>query len=89
MGAGRIRARVWERGSGLTMACGTGACAAMVASCLAGRTGRRSELEFPGGVLQLEWRDDDHVLMSGPAVRVYEAELDGEWASLVLTGAAR
>jgi diaminopimelate epimerase len=78
-GDGRIHVRVWERGSGETLACGTGACASLVACALAGRTGREAELRFPGGDLHLRWRGDDHVLMTGPAVRVFEGELDPDW----------
>jgi diaminopimelate epimerase len=80
-----IHIRVWERGSGETMACGTGACAALVACSLGGRTGREASLEFPGGRLRVEWRDDDHVFLTGPAVRVFEGELDSQW----LAAAAR
>ena len=86
---GRIRVRVWERGSGLTLACGTGACAALVACVLAGKTDRRAELRFPGGDLDLTWREsDDHVLMTGPAVRVFEGELDPGWVAAAAHGAA-
>jgi diaminopimelate epimerase len=80
-----IRMRVWERGSGETMACGTGACAALVASALAGRTGRSAAVEFPGGRLHVEWRDDDHVVLTGPAVQVFEGDVDPAW----LTATAR
>src|SRR5207302_6834684 len=63
----RIRLRVWERGAGLTKACGTGACAALVAAHRRGLTGRAATLELDGGELQVEWRaSDDHVLMTGP-----------------------
>lgn len=68
----RIRLRVWERGAGLTQACGTGACAALVAAHRRGLTDRRATLELDGGALRIRWRDDDRVVMSGPAV------LDGE-----------
>jgi diaminopimelate epimerase len=76
---GRIDVRVWERGSGETMACGTGACAALVACALSGRTGPEADVRFPGGLLRVAWRQDEHVLLSGPAVCVYEGELDQEW----------
>jgi diaminopimelate epimerase len=76
---GRIHIRVWERGVGETMACGTGACAALVACSLAGLTGRSAELEFPGGVLGVAWREDDHAFLTGPAVCVYDGELDDSW----------
>jgi diaminopimelate epimerase len=63
----QIRLRVWERGVGLTKACGTGACAAVVAAHRQGRTGRRVEVLVDGGSLQIEWREgDDRVLMTGP-----------------------
>jgi len=63
-----IRLRVWERGAGLTRACGSGACAALVAAARRGRTGRAATIEMDGGTLRIEWRDDDHVAMIGPAV---------------------
>jgi diaminopimelate epimerase len=81
---GRIDVRVWERGSGETMACGTGACAALVACALAGRTGREADVRFPGGLLRVAWRDDGHVLLTGPAVCVYEGELDQAWVRQAL-----
>jgi diaminopimelate epimerase len=63
----RIRLKVWERGAGQTKACGTGACAALVAAARRGLTGRSAALELDGGELQIEWREsDDHVIMSGP-----------------------
>jgi diaminopimelate epimerase len=63
----RIRLRVWERGAGETRACGTGACAALVAAARRNLTGRKATVELPGGELVIEWRDSDgHVLMSGP-----------------------
>jgi diaminopimelate epimerase len=62
----RIRLRVWERGAGLTKACGTGACAALVAAHRAGLTGRKAAIEVDGGELQIEWRDDGHVILTGP-----------------------
>ena len=89
MEGGRIRLRVWERGSGETMACGTGACAALVASCLEGRTGREAEVEFPGGVLNVGWGQDDHLSLTGPAVCVYEGELDDAWLAGIAAGVPR
>jgi diaminopimelate epimerase len=83
---GRIHLRVWERGSGETMACGTGACAALVACALSGRTGRQAEVEFPGGLLKVEWRDDDHVFLTGPAVFVFEGEVSDAWLSQLSEG---
>ena len=76
---GTLRARVWERGSGETMACGTGACAAVVASAVAGLTGPEADIEFPGGVLHVAWRDGEDVFLTGPAVWVYDGELATDW----------
>lgn len=74
---GAIRTRVWERGSGITMACGTGACATAVAAALTGRTSRRSEIRMDGGTLQIEWRTtDNHVYMTGPAEIVFDGEIE-------------
>ena len=72
---GVIRTRVWERGSGITMACGTGACATAVAAAQTGRCGRKSSIMMDGGQLDIEWRSDNHVLLSGPAEFVYEGEI--------------
>jgi diaminopimelate epimerase len=80
----RIYVLVWERGSGQTMACGTGACASLVACSLQGLTGRQSELSFPGGRLQATWREDGHVLLSGPAVCVFDGESDPAWEGIAL-----
>jgi diaminopimelate epimerase len=67
-GRDRIRLRVWERGAGLTQACGTGACAALVAAARRDLTDRAATLELDGGDLLIEWRAaDDHVIMTGPA----------------------
>jgi diaminopimelate epimerase len=72
-----IRTRVWERGSGITMACGTGACATAVAACLTGRAGRQSRIVMDGGTLDIEWREsDNHVYMTGPATFVYDGEIE-------------
>ena len=68
----RIRMRVWERGSGETMACGTGACAALVASVLNNSTDRSATVELPGGQLFIEWDSNDVVHMTGPARIVFE-----------------
>ena len=63
-----IKLLVWERGAGITRACGTAACAAAVCAGRTGRTGREVEVRLPGGVLSIDWReDDDHILMTGPA----------------------
>ena len=72
---GVIRTRVWERGSGITMACGTGACATAVAAAQTGRCGRKSSIVMDGGQLDVEWRSDNHVLLSGPAEFVFEGEV--------------
>lgn len=71
---GTLRMRVWERGSGITLACGTGACATAVAAALTGYAGRISDIEMDGGALHIEWRDDNHIYMTGPAVTVFEGE---------------
>jgi len=76
LGPREVRMRVWERGSGETQACGTGACAVCVAGVLAGRTERKIMAHLPGGDLELEWTDNDHVYMTGPAVEVFS----GEWS---------
>ena len=68
--------RVWERGTGETLACGTGACAVCVAGALSGRTARAILAHLPGGDLHLNWADDNHVYMTGPAEEVFS----GEWA---------
>jgi diaminopimelate epimerase len=66
-----IKMRVWERGTGVTMACGTGACAAVVACVLNGLTGRRVTVHLEMGDLFIEWAEDNHVYMTGPAEEVY------------------
>src|SRR5262249_12705171 len=70
-----FRMRVWERGSGETQACGTGACAAAVAGVLTGQTERRVLAHLPGGDLELEWSESGDVYLTGPAVEVFS----GEW----------
>lgn len=71
----RIRMRVWERGAGETLACGTGACAALAACVLNGLTGREIDIELKGGVLHVRWdQASNHVYMSGPAVAVFDGE---------------
>ncbi|HEY4232451.1 MAG TPA: diaminopimelate epimerase [Lacipirellulaceae bacterium] len=71
-----VRQRTWERGSGETLSCGTGACAVGVAGVLTGRTDRNVVVHLPGGDLAIEWNEaDDHVYMTGPAVEVFS----GEW----------
>lgn len=74
---GTIRTRVWERGSGITMACGTGACATAVAAAVTGRASRRSVIAMDGGTLHIEWNEaDGHVYMTGPAAFVFDGEID-------------
>jgi len=74
--AERIRMRVWERGTGETMACGTGASAAAVAASLKGFTGRRVNVILTGGELLIEWNEDNHVYMTGPAAEVFEGSME-------------
>jgi diaminopimelate epimerase len=85
---GTIRTRVWERGSGITQACGTGACATAVAAFITGRAGRQSQIVMDGGTLNIELRESDrsaegrfspeknHVLMTGPAEFVFDGEIE-------------
>ena len=74
---GKIRMRVWERGSGITQACGTGACATAVAAFLTGRAGRKTEIVMDGGRLNIEWdAATGHVMMTGTAVKVFEGEIE-------------
>jgi len=75
-GKDRLAQRVWERGAGLTLACGSGACAAAVAAHRAGLTGRAVEVALPGGTLAIRWRDDGHVVMSGGTAHVFSGRLD-------------
>ncbi|MFM7471010.1 MAG: diaminopimelate epimerase, partial [Nodosilinea sp.] len=71
-----LKMRVWERGAGITLACGTGACAALVAGVLTGRCDRAVTVELPGGCLQIRWSDEDNrIYMTGAAERVF----DGQW----------
>lgn len=70
-----IKMLTWERGAGRTLACGTGACGSAVASNLNGLTGRRVLVHLPGGDLNIEWADDDHVYMTGPAAEVFTGEI--------------
>lgn len=72
---GELDQRTWERGSGETLACGTGACAACVAAVLTGRCDRSVLIHLLGGDLTIEWSDDNHLFMTGPAVEVFR----GEW----------
>ena len=69
--------RVWERGTGETLACGTGACASVIASILNGYTDRKVTVNLLGGKLEILWsKEDNHVYMKGPARTVYEGEID-------------
>ncbi len=72
----RIRLRVWERGAGLTLACGSGACAALVNAHRRGLTARRAAVLVDGGELEIEWREDGHVLMTGPVATSFTGTLD-------------
>jgi len=87
LGTSSFRVRVWERGSGITQACGTGACATAVAACLTGRAGRTSDIVMDGGTLHIEWCEADrsaegrffqknHVYMTGPAEFVFDGEIE-------------
>ena len=79
MDDGSIRTRVWERGSGITMACGTGACATAVAAAVTGRRGRQSRIVMDGGALEIEWREsDNHVYMTGPAAFIFDGVAEVE-----------
>ncbi len=69
-----IEVIVWERGAGETLACGTGACACVVAASTAGKTGKRVIVNLPGGKLDIEWGEDKHILLRGPAQKVFEGK---------------
>ena len=79
LGEHHFRMRVWERGTGITMACGTGTCATVVAAILNGRTKDYADVDLDGGVLHIEWdgKPDSHVFMTGPAVKVFEGDYFG------------
>ncbi|MBQ0074959.1 MAG: diaminopimelate epimerase [Prevotella sp.] len=73
---GTIRMRVWERGSGITLACGTGACATAVAAKLTGRRENKSDIQMDGGTLNIEWDNNtNHIMMTGPAAISFEGEI--------------
>ncbi|HHV57035.1 MAG TPA: diaminopimelate epimerase [Firmicutes bacterium] len=74
LGPQEVQVAVWERGAGATLACGTGACAAVVALSLTGRLERRSTVHLPGGDLEILWAENDHVYMTGPAATVFTGE---------------
>lgn len=88
LGPREVRVRVWERGVGETLACGTGACASAVAASLRGLTGRAVEVHLPGGTLEVDWAPDGHVLMTGPAEEVFEGELAASVVDLLAIPAA-
>ncbi len=71
-----LKMRVWERGAGITLACGTGACASVVAAVLTGKSDRKATVELPGGCLEIEWSEhDQRVYMTGPAERVFTGQI--------------
>lgn len=74
--AGAAAMITWERGVGPTMACGSGACAVLVAGALTGRLARTAAISVPGGTLDIAWRDDDHVMMTGPAAVVFAGTIE-------------
>jgi diaminopimelate epimerase len=80
-----IRLRVWERGAGITRACGTGACAALVAAHRRGLTDRQATVTLDGGTLDIRWREDGHVIMTGPAALAFEGSFD----AAALAGSSR
>lgn len=80
---GEIRLRVWERGAGITQACGSGACATAVAAVRRGLAGRRTLVRLDGGTLEMEWREDGHVMMTGPVATSFSGTLD---AALLVPG---
>ena len=78
VGKDTIRMRVWERGSGITQACGTGACATAVAAVLHGLAGRKCDIIMDGGTVTIEWEEArGHILMTGPATKVFDGEMEG------------
>ncbi|MCK5166209.1 MAG: diaminopimelate epimerase, partial [Rhodospirillaceae bacterium] len=72
----RIRMRVWERGAGITRACGSGACAALVAAVRRGLSERAADVVLDGGILRIEWLADNNILMTGPISNSFKGELD-------------
>jgi diaminopimelate epimerase len=71
-----IKMRVWERGVGPTLACGTGACASLVAAVLNQKTERQAKIHLPGGTLEIEWAENNHVYMTGPAQKVFTGKVE-------------
>jgi diaminopimelate epimerase len=86
----QLKMRVWERGTGETLACGTGACASLVAAVLTGRADRSATVQLRGGDLQIEWREEgaaaNHVFMTGEAVEVFRGEIDLDDGELISVG---
>ena len=76
LGKDRLRMRVWERGSGITLACGTGACATAIAANLNGLAGKKSTVILDGGELEIEWLENNHIIMTGAAEKVYSGEIN-------------
>jgi diaminopimelate epimerase len=76
LGPEHLRLVVWERGAGLTLACGSGACAALVNAARRGLVGRRATVSLPGGDLEIAWRADGHVLMTGPVATAFTGEIE-------------
>ena len=76
VGKNKLRMRVWERGSGITLACGTGACATAVAANLNGLADKKSTVILDGGELEIEWRENNHIFMTGAAEKVYTGEFN-------------
>jgi diaminopimelate epimerase len=74
----RLRMRVWERGAGITEACGTGACASLVAAVRRGLSARRATVLLDGGESVVEWREDDHVILTGPTALTFHGTMDDE-----------
>lgn len=83
-GPGDIRLRVWERGAGATLACGSAACATLAAAALRGLTGRRARVALPGGTLDIDWRDDGHVTMTGPVELEHQGRVDPATGEIAL-----
>lgn len=76
LGEQKMKMRIWERGAGPTLACGTGACGVLVAAHVNNLTGKKAAITLPGGVLQVEWADNGHVYMTGPAELVFRGEIE-------------
>ena len=76
VGENKLRMRVWERGSGITLACGTGACATAVAANLNNFAGKNCEVILDGGILKIDWRENNHIFMTGAAEKVFSGQID-------------